>query len=95
MLDRIAVGGTLSKRHGIGVADHGALKFGHQMREPVFDHILATALDVVAVKRLEVEFAEAALDMMGIDGEHGRHIVLGRGPHHDVASLNCRADARR
>ena len=35
------------------------------------------------MQRFHFESAEAVLDVMGIDGQHGRDIGLGRGAHHD------------
>jgi hypothetical protein len=56
----------------------------------------AAAFDVVAIERLEVEFAEAALDVVGIDGGHGRDIVIGRRTHDNVARvLKSRAAGRQ
>ena len=54
----------------------------------------AAALDVVAIERLDVEFTEAARDVVGIDGERGRHIVICRRTYDDVARvLKSRAAA--
>jgi hypothetical protein len=65
------------------------------VRQPALEHVLAPELDVVAVQRLDVESAEAALDMVGIDREHGRDIVLGGGAHDDFAGLvECRRVGR-
>jgi hypothetical protein len=96
VLHRVAVGRTFSERHRIGVADHGPLVFGDQMRQAMFRHVLAAPFDVVAVKRFEVEFAEAALDVVGIDGKHGRHVVIGQRTNDDVDRfLSCRVAARQ
>jgi hypothetical protein len=40
--------------------------FCFQMRQPALDHVFAEAFEVVDIKRLEVVFTEAALDIMGI-----------------------------
>ncbi len=55
------------------------------MRQLALEHVLAPPLDVVGVQRLEVEGAEAALDMVLVDREHRRDVVLGRGAHDDLA----------
>jgi hypothetical protein len=57
------------------------------MRQPVLEHVLAPALDVFGIQWLELEPAEPALDMMCVDRDHRRDIILGRWANSDVAHL--------
>ena len=57
---------------------------GNEMRQAPLEHVLAPAFDVVAMQGLDVERAEAALDVVCIDRQHGRHVFVGRGSDHYV-----------
>jgi hypothetical protein len=66
------------------------------MRQPALEHVVAPVLDVVGEQRLDVEFAEAAPVVVGIDREHGWGVVLGGRTNDDVAGrLDCGCAAGR
>jgi hypothetical protein len=67
MLDGVAVGRTFSKRYCIGITYHHSVLLGDQMWQPALEHILAPALDIIAMQWLDIKLAEATLDVMGID----------------------------
>jgi hypothetical protein len=92
MLDGVTVGRTFAERYRIGVADDGAGLLGGEMRQLALEHVLAPTLDVLGVQRFEVEGAEAALDVVGIDRKHRCDVVLGGGTHD---YFGCGVERRR
>lgn len=87
VLQRVTVGGAFAERDRIGIADDDAVQLGDEMRQPALQRVLAPALEIIAVQRLDLECAETVLDVMGIDRQHGRHIGLGRRPHKDFGGF--------
>src|ERR1700747_2252568 len=81
VLYRVTIGGALSKRHRI--THDRRVEVGHQMRQPAVEHILTSSFEVIRVQGLHVEFAETALDVMAIYGQHGRDIVLNCWTHNN------------
>ena len=86
MLDRESIRRALAEQHGVGVAGHGTVDRRDEMRQPVSEHVLAPRLQVISVERRRLESAtvtDTVLDMVAIDVEHGRHVVVVRRAQHD------------
>ena len=91
VLDAIAIGGPLAERHRVGVADDGAVLLRHDMRHLARCHRLATALEVVGVRRFEFAidaWIDPATDVVQIDRKHARHIPVTRVAHENPRKLD-------
>ena len=77
VLDRVAVGRPFAERHGVGVAEHDAILFRHDMRHLATQHRFSAALDVIGVGRLDVALVariDALANVVEVDREHGGHV---------------------
>ena len=86
MLDRESIRRALAEQHGGGIAGHDTVDGRNKMGQPVLEHIPAPRLQVISVERRWLESAKVTdnvLDMVAIDVEHGRHVVVVRRAQHD------------